>query len=108
MGQSYQEWLFLKAGFEVGRDTEKMDACKEKDDKVVQVNSGCGVCRGNPGVQPSWGTGAVQERKERKNLQSPFGRLSMPGRGTELDLLGTGSPGKVSPFEKGEGYLLGY
>ena len=28
--------------------------------------------------------------------------------GTELDLLGTGSPGKVSPFEKGEGYLQGY
>lgn len=46
LGQSYQEWLFLKAGFEVGRDTEKMDACKEKDDKVVQVRSGMWCVQG--------------------------------------------------------------
>ena len=46
--------------------------------------------------------------KREKICKALFAGFQCQAEGTELDLLGTGSPGKVSPFEKGEGYLLGY
>jgi len=67
------------------------------------------VCAGE--IQESSLAGAQElyrRGKREKICKVLLAGFQCQAEGIELDLLGTGSPGKVSPFEKGGGCLLGY
>lgn len=81
VGSELSGMAFLKARFEVGRDTEK-NGCLWKRGWQSSSESGMGVmCAGEIQAPNLAGAQEPYGRGERENLQSPFGRLWMPGRG---------------------------